>query len=180
MKGLVFNILEEAVTTTYGDATWEAVLQRAGSDGVYASVGSYDDAELFGIVAATADEVGVPMEQVVRWFGKASTAMLFDRYPFDREHTSAVTFFETLDELHQVEVTKLYPDAVVPRFAYAEDGPDAVTLQYRSPRGLCTYAEGMIEGTAARFGQTVTIEHRDCLHRGDDCCTFVCTFERAA
>lgn len=180
MKGLVFNILEEAVTTTYGPDTWDAVLERAGSSGIYASVGSYDDAELFRIVGAVAEQVERPAEEIVRWFGQASIGMLFARFPFDREHTSAITFLRGLDELHQVEVTKLYPDAVVPRFEYAIDDAEVVTLRYRSPRGLCTYAEGMIEGTAGRFGQTVSIEHRECSHRGDECCTFVCTFEQAA
>lgn len=180
MKGLVFNILEEAVTATYGPATWDAVLDRAGSNGVYASVGSYEDAELFGIVGAVAEEVERPAEEIVRWFGQASIEMLFARFPFDRDHASAVTFLATLDELHQVEVTKLYPDAVVPRFEFDGDDGNVVTLKYRSPRGLCTYAEGMIEGTAGRFGQTVSIEHRECSHRGDECCTFVCTFEQAA
>ena len=40
MKGVVFNLLEEAVEREYGEETWDSLLESAELEGSYASVGS--------------------------------------------------------------------------------------------------------------------------------------------
>ena len=52
MKGIVFNLLEEAVSSTYGDAAWDRLLDAAGLEGAYTSLGSYDDAEIAALEKA--------------------------------------------------------------------------------------------------------------------------------
>jgi predicted hydrocarbon binding protein len=44
-------------------------------------------------------------------------------------------------------------------------------MRYGSPRRLCAFAEGLVEGAAAQFGQTVTIDQPRCMLRGDELCT---------
>jgi len=41
MKGIVFNLLEEVVTTHHGSDTWDLLLDTARLDGAYTSLGSY-------------------------------------------------------------------------------------------------------------------------------------------
>lgn len=180
MKGVIFNILEQAVVRAHGDAAWDALLERSGADGAYTAVGSYDDGELFRIVGAASELLGLEPDEIVRWFGREAIGLLFDRYPYDEDHDCTSAFLRTLDDIVHPEVEKLYPGAIVPRFEYEGEARNHVILHYRSPRRLCTLAEGMIEGAAARFGETVEIEHRTCLKRGDDRCSFVCDFERVA
>lgn len=179
MKGVIFNILEEAVTAAHGPDAWDGLLERAGADGAYTSVGSYDDAELFAIVGAASEVLGLPPDDIVRWFGREAIGMLFDRYPYDRDHDSTSAFLRTLDDIVHVEVEKLYPGSIVPRFEWEGEARNHVILHYRSPRKLCTLAEGMIEGAATRFGEVVELEHRTCLKLGDAQCSIVCRFEPA-
>ena len=49
---------------------------------------------------------------------------------------------------------------------------------YRSQRKLCALAEGLIEGAAEQFGETVTIRHPQCMHRGDEHCRLELTFAK--
>ncbi len=54
MKGIIFNLVEEVVRNRYGEDTWDELLDAAGLDGAYTSLGSYPDEELLRLVAAAA------------------------------------------------------------------------------------------------------------------------------
>jgi Haem-NO-binding len=81
------------------------------------------------------------------------------------------TFVVALNDIIHPEVRKLYPGADVPTFGFERSADGSITLRYGSPRRMCALAEGLIEGAAAQFGQTVTIEQPDCMLRGDELCT---------
>jgi predicted hydrocarbon binding protein len=49
-------------------------------------------------------------------------------------------------------------------------------MGYGSPRKLCAFAEGLIEGAAAHFEEPVTISQSRCMIRGDERCDLVITF----
>ena len=50
MKGIVFNLLQEVVTQHHGEDVWDDLVDAAGVDGVYTSVGSYSDDEMTALV----------------------------------------------------------------------------------------------------------------------------------
>jgi len=45
MKGIVFNLLEQVVVNTHGEAAWDGLLDKTGLTGAYTSLGSYPDAQ---------------------------------------------------------------------------------------------------------------------------------------
>ena len=49
-------------------------------------------------------------------------------------------------------------------------------MGYDSHRKMCSFAEGLIEGAAAHFGQQVAIVQPTCMLRGDDKCQLEITF----
>ena len=57
MKGIIFNLAEEVLTQAHGSEVWDSILERAGVDGAYTSLGSYADQELIALVRA-ASEIG--------------------------------------------------------------------------------------------------------------------------
>lgn len=69
MKGIIFNLLEEAVSQEYGAGTWDALLDAAQLDGAFTSLGSYPDEYLFRLVGAASAALALPPDAVVRWFG---------------------------------------------------------------------------------------------------------------
>jgi len=170
VKGIVFNLLEEVVSREHGVDAWDELLDAAGATGSYTSLGSYADAELLSLVMAASSRFEIPPEAVVRWLGYKAVPLLAQKYPgFFTPHTSTRTFILTLNDIIHPEVRKIYPGADVPVFDFEAKG-DALLLGYASARKLCSFAQGLIEGTAEHYGETVALEHLKCMTRGDDKC----------
>jgi predicted hydrocarbon binding protein len=181
MKGIVFNLLEDLVRRDHGDDAWELLLEKSGVSGVYTSLGSYDDAELYRLVGAATEALGVDAATVIRWFGREALPLLAQRYPeFFSRHDTARSFVLTLNDIIHPEVRKLYPGADVPDFDFDASEPDRLRMTYRSARRLCAFAEGLIEGAAAHYGEHVHIEQPACMHRGDPACVLDLTFSPIA
>lgn len=171
MKGIVFNLLEEIVADEYGEDTWDDLLDDAGLDGSYTSLGNYGDEELMQLVAAASARLELPADDVVRWFGRNATPIFKRQYPdLFSAHDSTVPFILTLNEIIHPEVRKLYPGADVPVFDFETLSEDVLVMGYSSARKLCAFAEGLLLGAGDVFGQEVTIEQPTCMNRGDERC----------
>jgi hypothetical protein len=178
MKGIVFNMLEEIVVREHGEETWEQLLDAAGVEGAYTSLGNYPDADLVALVGAASAALSLPADDVVRWYGRHALPLLAERYPgFFEPHADARSFVLTLNEIIHPEVRKLYPGADTPDFAFDASDPDRLVMDYRSARRLCAFAEGLLQGAADHFGQTVAIEQPECMHRGDERCLIAIDFK---
>lgn len=173
MKGIIFNLLEELVRREHGEDTWDALLEAAGVEGSYTSLGNYPDEHLLKLVGAASAALRTPPDAIVRWFGRNALPLLAERYPrFFTPHTSVATFLLTLNDIIHTEVRKLYPGADVPIFDFSTPSPDTVVMGYRSPRRLCALAEGFIEGAAAHYNEEVSIGQSLCMKQGDEKCLF--------
>lgn len=172
MKGIVFNLLEEAVIRQYGEETWDDLLEAAGLDGAYTSLGSYPDQQLTDLVEAASRATGTDPQSIIRWFGREAMPALAAANPgFFAPHHDIGSFLATLNDIIHPEVRKLYPGADVPTFGFTTASDGTITMRYGSPRRLCAFAEGLIEGAATQFGQVVAIEQPRCMLRGDELCT---------
>jgi hypothetical protein len=179
MKGIVFNLLEEAVSRDYGEDVWDALLEAAGVEGAYTSLGSYPDENLMELVGAASSALDMPAQDVVRWFGLNAMPLLASRYPqFFEPHESARSFVLTLNSIIHPEVRKLYPGADVPVFDYDTSSEDVLVMGYASRRRMCAFAEGLIDGAAAHYGERAVIQQPSCMTRGDDRCVLEISFLR--
>lgn len=181
MKGIIFNLLEEVIRQEYGEDTWDSLLEAAGLDGIYTSLGSYGDEELIKLVDAASTALNTPPDQIIRWFGRNSIPLLAERYPqFFEAHATTRSFILTLNDIIHPEVRKIYPGAQVPVFEFDTSDERVVEMSYESPRKLCALAEGMIEGAAAHYGEEVTLAHPHCMLRGDERCWLTIAFQKSA
>ena len=181
MKGIVFNLLADLVRRDFGDDAWDDLLDVAKASGSYTSLGTYEDEEMYRLVAAASAALQRTPGDILRWYGRGAMPMLAQKYPhFFAAPESTRPFLLTLNHIIHPEVRKLYPGAEVPEFAYPDSGADTLVMEYRSARQLCMLAEGFIAGAADHFGEDVAIEQSECMHRGDDRCVFRLTFAPAA
>jgi hypothetical protein len=177
VKGILFNVAQEVVVTAFGEDTWDQLLEDAGADGAYTSLGSYPDAEFLALVAAAEQVLGISDRDVVRFIGERAIPLLVDRYPgFFEGHTSARDFVLTLNQIIHPEVMKLYPGAEVPDFDFSDGDDGELVIGYRSSRRLCALAEGFLRGSATHYGETVRIDHATCMLDGADGCRIRCWF----
>lgn len=170
MKGIIFNLVEEVVTDSYGAETWDGLLDEAGLDGSYTSLGNYPDDDLHGLVRAASAALETPADDVIRAIGEQALPRLAVRYPDFFEGHGCRSFLLTLNDIIHPEVRKLYPGADVPDFTYEDSGSDTMLIGYRSARQLCALAEGFVLGAASHFGEAVALDQVSCMHRGDDRC----------
>ena len=180
MKGIVFNLLETVVHREFGEEKWDQLLDAAGVDGAYTSLGSYDDADMIKLVQAASADLDLPPDAILRWFGRKAMPILAERYPhFFRAHQNTRSFLLTLNSIIHPEVRKLYPGADVPEFDFSSSSDDDLTMGYMSGRKLCALAEGFIEGASDHFAERVSLEHSKCMHRGDEKCILQMKFQKA-
>lgn len=170
MKGVIFQIVEEVVTTKLGPAAWDALLTTTGLHGVYTSLGSYPDAELMALVDACAVMTRSEPSELLHMVGKDAIPILYDRYPvFFNNAPNARSFILALNTIIHPEVRKLYAGAACPHFHFVET-EDTVIMGYNSPRRLCHLAHGFVLGLAEHFGETIEIEQPACMHEGAPMC----------
>lgn len=177
MKGIIFNLAEEAVTQAHGAELWDSMLERAGLEGAYTSLGSYPDEELVALVQAASEITGLGDQDVVRQLGEGAIPLLAARYPdFFTPHATTRSFVLTLNEIIHPEVRKLYPGADVPEFDFDASDAEVLALGYRSPRRLCALAEGFVAGAASHYGEEAEMEQSECMLLGADSCVILCRF----
>ena len=171
MKGVVFDMLRDMVEERFSLEGWNAVLESAGSDGLYISTQTYPDADLVALVKAASDVTEIAVPDLLRSFGDYMAGELYKRFPaFFDNAPDLIQFLISVDDIVHVEVRKLYPDAGLPTFTYDRNNPEELLMNYRSPRKLCHLAEGLINGSAQHFSTAVTLEHSPCMHDGADHC----------
>ena len=176
MKGVIFNLLEEVVCEQFGDDAWDALLVATGSDGAYASLGSYADAELVGLVEAASKVTGTPVRELLHWFGQLALPKLAERYPvFFEQAPDARSLILSANTIIHPEVRKLYAGASCPHFHFTEEA-GSITLGYASARKMCDLAHGFIDGVAAHYGETVSVRQPACMHDGASACQITVTW----
>jgi hypothetical protein len=173
MKGVVFNLLEEVVGREFGEDVWDDLLDAAGVDGAYTSLGSYADSDIEALVAAAGAKLGLSRAEVLRWFGQKAMASLAKLYPaFFEPHTSSRPFVLGVNNIIHAEVRKLYTGADCPHFNFRDADDGSLLMDYRSARRMCALAQGFVEGAAAYYGEAVDFHHDGCVEHGDSHCTF--------
>jgi hypothetical protein len=178
MKGIVFNLLERVTVDAHGENAWDDLLESAALDGAYTSLGSYPDAQFLRLVEESAERFDMAPQDVIRWLGRTSIPHLADAYPgFFEPHETTRDFLLTLNEIIHPEVRKLYPGALVPDFAMSDLPGGGLAMGYGSPRRMCSFAEGLIEGAAGHYGEHVTITQPRCMLRGDETCEIDVSFD---
>lgn len=177
MKGVIFNVVEQAIIAEHGDAVWDSLLDDAGVDGAYTALGDYPDDELYRLVAAGSRALGVGERELTRRLGQAAILALSDRYPqFFTPHSNALDFVLTINDVIHPEVRKLHSTAEPPRFDFEVTPEGGLLVGYHSARRLCDLAEGMLGGAAVYYGEQATIRHDSCLRDGGDVCVLHCRF----
>ena len=140
MTGIIFNLLEEAVTRRFGAGAWAEMLVKVDVGG-YLPFDKYPDDELFRLLGALPVATEMGAEERLRWFGRAAVPLLAARYPLIfAPHQSAESFLLTLNAI-------LHPGGQAPADVEAGpldlevlevEPPGGLVLGYRSARRLCS------------------------------------------
>ncbi len=175
MKGIVFSEFIEMVENKFSPEVADRIIEDSelASGGAYTAVGSYDHGELVKLVIRLGEETGIKVPDLVQAFGRHLFGRFVMLIPQFFEHTnSTFDFLKTVVKYIHVEVRKLYPEAELPQISCEEAGDDRLKLLYKSSRPFGDLAEGLIQGCAEHYGDSIHIEREDLSSNGQSCILF--------
>jgi hypothetical protein len=169
MKGIVFTEFLEHVCRKYGIETMDFMIESSDlpSGGVYTAAGTYDHRELITLVKTLSTAIGVAEPELFRTYGQHLLARFSVRYPqFFDGLANCFEFFDRLGAHVHAEVEKLYPDAELPAIDVDWWTEDKLQLVYISARPFAAFAEGLMRGVIAHFGEPIAVREMDAAEDG--------------
>ncbi len=168
MYGLVNQGIRKMVIQNFGEATWNAICERAGVDDVFVAMEPYPDEVTLSLVGAASEVLSLPPDKVLHAFGKWWIGNAANEYSgiFQLTGESFPEFIENLDSIH-TRVLSMMPRLTPPLFRLSDQTDNSVVVHYYSQRqGLYPMVAGMIEGIGEWFAAPVVIENIH--HEGGD------------
>lgn len=162
MYGMAHRALRQMMIDRLGPSAWAKVERETNTGpGDLISLCVYDDSKTIALIAASANHLGLPIDEALRVFGRywVRFAELSSFGPImDFTGQDIVTFINNLDRMHRSVVLAM-PDARVPSFTLLNETRQNLLVRYRSDRtGLETFVIGLLEGLMDRLGETGTVE----------------------
>lgn len=163
MYGVVNKSIEELVIHNYGIAKWEEIKQKSNLDIEYfISNESYDDSVTFILAQAIADNLSIPLSDVMKSFGEwwiLHTGKNHYGYLLESGGENFKSFLLNLPAFHNREMM-MYPKLTPPEFQISNVQENSVHLHYISKReGLTDFVYGLMSGLGKFFDTEVFTNH---------------------
>lgn len=154
MKGHIFNLLEDFIGEVAGEEKLYEILDECSFDtqSRFVRTENYPDEQLLEIVDRTVAKLGLSTEKAHFAFGKWLYPRLISLLPAEfTDYPHPAFVLKNLDDLHKIELKKLYPDAIPPTFSYVTLNETKAELVYHSKRRMFTLVEGTLQGMAQYY-----------------------------
>ena len=161
MKGLVFTTFYSHCEEEWGAEMLDDIIEDADlpNKGAYTSVGTYPFQDIVALFTALVRRTGQPLPQLLEGFGRFCFGKWVHYVPEHFANKDLFDIMSGIDEFHQTEVRKLYPDAELPSFQVESRDEKRLVLRYVSCKPLADLAAGVIQGAAGHLGERVDIKH---------------------
>lgn len=184
MYGMVNNALKGLILAEHGEEAWQRIKKRADvSDEVFLSHEPYPDETTYQLVAAAAEELAIPAEEVLHRFGMwwvLKTGREGYGHLMESGGRNLPEFLRNLPNFH-TRIMMMFPSLRPPEFECSEAGPNALRLHYRSSRkGLAPFVVGLLHGLGEMFGTSIKVAHEQCAGSGADHDVFLISWESPA
>jgi predicted hydrocarbon binding protein len=170
MHGLIFSSLRDYLALH--DGTPGRELMR--DEPTYSISEAYPDEQFEAFVGRACAALDVERGSLLRDLGYFTASRTFaGLYPalFTLSSTTREFLLTVERPIHEV-VRAAIPNALPPKLEISPLDQTDVKIVYSSERQLCELLRGLVEGTAAHYGEVARLEESTCMHRGDRACTF--------
>jgi len=161
LKGLVFTTFYDFCEGQFGpdmldDVIGDARLPHAGA---YTSVGTYPFEEMVALITALAKRSGLGMPTLLERFGEFCFCCWVRKFPALFADRDLFDVLADIDNFHESEVRKLYPDAELPSFTVVDRDGNRILLDYHSCKPLADLPIGVIRGASSHLGVSVNVSY---------------------
>lgn len=164
MKGVVFTEFLELVDQAFSPDMAEEVVMACDlpSGGVYTATGTYNHEELLAMVVELSRRTDVAVGDLVKTFGHHLFKVFVKSFPVKiKAEQEYFQFLKSVNDYIHVEVTKLYPDASLPKISCQEPDENTLEMNYESACPFAQLANGLLHESADHFKADVTIEQKN-------------------
>ena len=164
MKGMIFTEFLDMVEGSFGLEVKDRVIAAAGGahNGAYTAVGEYDHHEIVLMAQELSVISRMSLRELFIAFGHHVFGIFVQHYSeFFAGSSNAIEFLSRVESYIHVEVYKLYPDAELPGFSYPRCEPGQLVMEYRSPRPMAAFAEGLVRATIKYYGTPMALQVDD-------------------
>jgi hypothetical protein len=177
MNGLLIGVLKRWIETAHGSAAWDIALVRARLPGrIFAPGEQYpldDIRRVFEAIGAILDQ---PVENVLEDFGTELSLELVKWAGTTCDPTwDTLTLLERTEEAMHQAVRQTPLNLQPPRIETQRTNLRTLVVRYRSQRGLCHCARGVIRGLAVLKQESLRVTELSCTLKGDPVCAFEVT-----
>ena len=161
MKGAIFNLFEEFVSSHFGEDVYDQIVDLTPLETAepFVGPGRYPASDLLALVATATEVLDIALDDALRAFGAFSFPHLARSVePLIAALPTAREFLLGLESVIHTEIRKLDPASQPARFTVEEAGNDVLRLHYRSDLGLFALVSGFLDGVAAWYGEP--LDHR--------------------
>jgi hypothetical protein len=160
MKGVIFVEFLEMLDNELGMEATEGIIEESNlkSQGAYTAVGTYEDEEMITLITNLHKKTNIPVPELLTKFSKHLFQGFLKRYPdMLVSFTDGFDLLRKIDNQIHVQVKKLYPQAILPKFEFEQISDTELKMIYKSTRKMPDLAEGMISSTMTHFNEPFTI-----------------------
>lgn len=181
LKGDVFLALEDFITNVWGFELWEQIAETAAPQlstrEPFVGPGAYPDTDFQLIFAASASKLGTAPSYLARLFGRHLFHYLHKKLSKELEKFPDLrTLLRGLEAFVRTEIRKVHPDAQTPKFQVVAESDSSLSLRYSSPRRLYDLVEGLMEGAAEHFKESISVAQVRYENTQQGVCDFVIKF----
>jgi hypothetical protein len=161
LKGLVFTTFYDFCEDQVGADALDEIIEAADLPhaGGYTSVGTYPFDEMVALITAYVRRSGLTMPVVMEQFGAFCFASWVKKFPHLFADRDLFDVLANINDFHESEVRKLYPDAELPSFEVAARTAHYIVLEYKSCKPLADLAVGVIRGAGEHLGSPVSVSY---------------------
>ncbi len=171
MKGVIFTEFLDLVEENFGYETVDTIIEKSSlsTNGAYTAIGTYPHSEMFQLIGNLSQEKNIPVEVLLRLFGKHVFSVLMKSFPTHTRHIShTFQLLESIENHIHVEVRKIYPDAELPHFQITRLDDNTIEMIYTSKRKMADLAIGLIEGCFDHFNEKGTVQKTNLKDDGSE------------
>lgn len=186
MVGYIQYVLVGLVRELGGEDAVTAVCQKAGLTTApsFRIDTDYSDSECLALIKATGEHFQLTNEQLYAAYADGFILAAKSQFPkFFAMASSAKDFLRRQPRIHQTLASSIRDadtrQQVGAKFELVEDGEQLV-VRYHSKNGLCGLYEALFQRLLEEYGETGSMTHHRCQHRGHDYCEFFLQFDREA
>jgi hypothetical protein len=115
---------------------------------------------MVALITALVSRSGLKMPTLLEQFGEFCFGRWVHKFPELFKNRDLFDVLANINDFHESEVRKLYPDAELPSFEVVGRGADQLVLDYRSCKPLADLAVGVIRGAGKHLKSPVTIRYQ--------------------